>query len=65
MDKIEFNEEEKSFLRKAKRIVSNIPKTVIPENADKSNTYTSKITTYEKANKEYDIYASGMSDHIN
>lgn len=52
----DFNKEAIEFLTTAKRIINNIsPKNIIPENANKSNNYTSKLIALEDAIKNYDF----------
>jgi len=50
----DFNDEEIEFLTKAKRILNNISsQSIIPEDADKSNSYTAKVIDLKEAIEEY------------
>lgn len=51
---VDFTEEDKEFLAKAKQIFNNMPKTVIPDDADKTNSYKTEIIDAEDAIEKYD-----------
>ena len=57
LDKLDsaFSDEEIDFLKKVQRIIKDIPKSIIPENADRTNLYTTKLISNKDASSVYDF----------
>ena len=53
---VDFNDESIDFLTKAKRIINNISsKSIIPDNAERSDSYTAKVITLKEAIQTYNF----------